>query len=101
MITIEYAMIRKNIDRKIKSFLIKEGAKRIAVFGSYARGEQTPNSDIDILVEFKERKSLLDLARIERLISEEIGISVDLLTEKSISPYLIDRIKKEMNILYQ
>ena len=60
----------------------------------------TDKSDIDILVEFSERKSLLDLVRIERELSEALSIKVDLLTEKSISPYLIDRIKSEMEVIY-
>jgi len=64
------------------------------------RGELTDKSDIDILVEFSERKSLLDLVRIERELSVALSIKVDLLTEKSISPYLIDRIKSEMEVIY-
>lgn len=86
---------------KITHILKQEGVKKIAVFGSFVHGESRPDSDIDILVEFIDRKSLLDLVRIERIISEKLGITVDLLTEKSISPYLVDRIKQEMEIIYQ
>ncbi|HHT9114999.1 MAG: nucleotidyltransferase family protein [Planctomycetes bacterium] len=88
------------IFEKICHVLKKKGAKKIAVFGSYARDEEKPGSDIDIIVEFSERKSLLELVRIERELSEILGIRVDLLTEKSISPYLIDSIKKEMESIY-
>lgn len=63
------------------------------------RGEESPESDIDVLVEFSERKSLLDLVRIEQELSEALGIKVDLLTENSISPYLIGRIRKEMVVV--
>jgi len=56
------------------------------VFCSYVRGEEKARSDIDILVEFSGRKSLLELVRIERELSEILRIKVDLLTEKSISP---------------
>lgn len=63
------------------------------------RGEERIDSDIDIVVEFSDRKSLLEIVRIEREISEALGIKVDLLTEKSISPYLIDRIKKECEVI--
>ena len=77
------------------------GAKKIAVFGSYARGEETQGSDLDILVEFLGRKSLLDLVGIEIKLSEILNIKVDLLTERSISPYLIDRIKSEARIIYE
>jgi hypothetical protein len=72
----------------------------VAIFGSAARGEATDESDIDLLVRFSEAKSLLDLARLERELSEAVGRKVDLLTEASISPYLRDRIRSEMVILY-
>jgi len=91
---------RKELLETIVEHLVKEGATRVVVFGSYARGEESPGSDIDILVDFMERKSLLDLVRIEREIFEDIGIRVDLLSERSISPYLIDSIKKESEVIY-
>lgn len=93
-------MTKNDIYQIIISTLKKYGVKKISVFGSYARGENNPNSDLDILVEFSERKSLLELVRIERILSEKLGIKVDLLTEKSISPYLIDNIKNGMEHLY-
>ncbi|MCG2737730.1 MAG: nucleotidyltransferase family protein [Candidatus Methanoperedenaceae archaeon] len=91
----------ENLFKKIISLIKKHGAKKIAVFGSYARGKEKPQSDIDILVEFSERKSLLELVGIEQELSDILGIKVDLLTEKSISPYLIGRIKKEMKVIYE
>jgi hypothetical protein len=75
--------------------------KKIAIFGSYARDEANPESDVDILVEFCDRKSLLDLVGIEQELADALGLNVDLLTEKSISPYLIDRIKREMKVIYE
>jgi len=93
-------MNRIEIFEKITQILKNEGVRRIAVFGSYVRREEKPESDIDIIVEFSGRKSLLELVRIERELSEILGIKVDLLTEKSISPYLIDTIKKEMEVIY-
>lgn len=91
---------REGIFEKIAQALKKQGARKIAVFGSYVREEEKPGSDIDILVEFSERKSLLELVRIERELSEVLGIKVDLLTEKSISPYLIDTIREQMEVIY-
>ncbi len=93
-------MNRVEIFKEITRQLKNQGATKIAVFGSYVRGEEKPGSDIDIIVEFSGRKSLLELVRIERELSEVLGIKVDLLTEKSISPYLIDTIKKEMEVIY-
>lgn len=67
----------------------------LSVFGSFARGESTAQSDVDFLVRFSRRKSLLDLVRIEREFSEALGRKVGLLTENSVSPYLRERIKSE------
>ena len=92
---------QEDTNQRITSILTRHGAKRISVFGSYGRGKPGPESDIDIMVEFSDRKSLLDLIGIEQELSEALGIKVDLLTEKSVSPYLIDRIKKEMVTIYE
>lgn len=94
-------MNKEHLFKKIISLIKKHGVKKVAIFGSYARGEEKPKSDIDILVEFSERKSLLEHVKIERELSEAVGIKVDLLTEKAVSPYLIDRIRKEMKVIYQ
>jgi len=64
------------------------------------KGEETETSDIDVLVEFEGRKSLLELVGIEQELEDELGIKVDLLTEASISPYIIDEIKKESKVVF-
>lgn len=73
----------------------------LGVFGSFATGEATPESDVDFLVRFSKRKSLLDLVRIEREFAEALRREVDLLTEASISPYLRDRITAEVEAIYE
>ncbi len=77
------------------------GVRRIAVFGSAARGETTEASDIDLLVEFSRPISLLQMVALERQLSEALGRRVDLLTEAAISPYLRDRIKKDLRVIYE
>ena len=89
-------MKKQELYNRIITILNKYKANRISIFGSYVTGLDSPKSDIDILVEFSNRKSLLELVSIENELIDELGINVDLLTEKSISPYLIDDIKREM-----
>jgi uncharacterized protein len=93
-------MNKEDIYRKLADLLKDRGASKIAVFGSYVKEKENPDSDIDVIVEFTKRKTLLELIRIEREVSDALGIKVDLLTEKSISPYMIDSIKNEMRVIY-
>ncbi len=86
---------------KVIEICRKNDASMIGVFGSMARGEATDQSDIDLLLKFSKRKSLLTLVKLERELSASIGRKVELLTEASISPYLRGRIKKELRIIYE
>lgn len=79
----------------------KNDVAKIGVFGSMARGEDSKQSDIDLLVDFSKRKSLLALVRLERELSEELRRKVQLLTEAAISPYLRDRIMRELKVIYE
>ena len=73
----------------------------LALFGSYARGDFTRRSDVDLLVRFSTSKSLLDLVRIEREFSKLLRKKVDLVTVASVSPYLKERIFGEARCLYE
>ena len=72
----------------------------LGLFGSVARGEASSESDIDLVVRFSKRKSLLDLVRIEREIAEAFGREVDLVTEASLSPYLRARVLDDVQTVY-
>ena len=73
----------------------------LGVFGSYARGDFTPESDIDLLVRFSRQKTLLDLVRIEDQLAARLGKPVDLVIEGAVSPYLRDRIMAEVRPVYE
>lgn len=77
----------------------KRGARKVSLFGSYARGEQRKGSDLDVVVDFQKPKSLLELVRIESDVSREVGVDVDLLTFGSVSPYLSKAIQKDARVL--
>ena len=74
----------------------------IGLFGSYARNEQTVNSDIDILVSFQRSISLLRLIRLENELSVNLGRKVDLITEGSIKNKRIKaNISSDLQIIFQ
>ena len=84
---------------KLQSVARRNDVSLLGLFGSTARGDATRKSDVDVMARFSKRKSLLDLVRIEREMSDALGRKVDLLTEASISPHLRDRILDEMIVL--
>lgn len=73
------------------------GLRSIEVFGSYVRGEQRPDSDLDLLVEFDPARkiSLYDLVAMEQYLSDHLGIRVDLVEKRGIKPALRTRIIAE------
>ncbi len=93
--------LNEEIRIKIISILVKHGIKRISVFGSYARNEATPKSDLDLIVEFPEGTSLLDHVGIEIELSEALNMKIDLLSRNGISPYIKDQVLKEAIVIYE
>ncbi len=86
--------ILEKIKFKIIEILKKNKIKKAGIFGSYARGEQKKNSDIDILVE-PPKNIGFGFVGIEMDLEKSLNKKVDLITYKYISPYLKDRILKE------
>jgi predicted nucleotidyltransferase len=91
---------------KILPVLLPYGVKRIALFGSVVRGEDAPESDVDILVALKpphERPplGLFKWIALEQELSQKLGRKVDLVTEDGVSPYIRPYIEQEKVILYE
>lgn len=76
----------------IVKILKKNGVVRAGIFGSFAKGKAKKNSDIDLLIQFKGQKSLLDLVGLQQELEEKFGRKFDLLTYKSINYLLKDSI---------
>lgn len=95
-------MNQNKINRNIINYLRPYNPQRIGIFGSFARNEETANSDIDILVKFSSTVSLLDLARMHRELSKILGREVDLVTEASLrNPKLIKYIYEDLMVIYE
>ena len=85
--------------------LLRPYVKKIAVFGSFARGDETPESDIDILVELKppgQRPSLgLKWFGLEQELGRILGRDVELVSESAMSPFIRPYVEKDMVQLYE
>jgi len=84
---------------RIIPVLRRYDVRRAAFFGSFLRGEEREDSDIDILVEFEGEKSLLDLAGLKIELEDVLGRKVDVLTYNSLHPLLKDRILMEQKAI--
>lgn len=82
---------RKSILRLAKRY----GVTDIRVFGSVVRGDDTPESDIDFLVELEPTRSLFDVGGLLLELENLLGCKVDVLTEKSLHWYIRDQVLSE------
>jgi hypothetical protein len=90
----------EDLKEKIIPILKANGVVRSSVFGSFARGEDTPESDIDLLIELKKPKGLLFLAGLKFDLEDNLKRKVDLLTYRSINPRLKKYIYKDEIKIY-
>lgn len=92
--------LSQNLKKSMLKILINGGVKRAALFGSFARGDASEESDIDLLIEFKgKKKSLLDLVGLKIQLEESTGRKVDLITYNSLHHSLRDLILSEQEII--
>jgi predicted nucleotidyltransferase len=73
--------------------------KTIGVFGSYVRGEQKRQSDVDLLVEFEEPVGLFEFMDLEMYLTDLLGVKVDLVSKKALKPHIGERILKEVTMI--
>jgi predicted nucleotidyltransferase len=90
-----------SIAKKIYPILKRYQIIKASVFGSLARGQDSGNSDIDLLVEFTGNKSLMDLAGLKIDLEERLKKTVDVLTYKSLHPLLKYKILSEHKLIYE
>lgn len=101
MIRYTQYMITSGMKRKIVHLLKKQDVVKAAVFGSFARNENTLKSDLDLIIKYKGQKSLFDLFDLKENLEKITGKKIDLLTYNSINPKLRSAILKEQKIIYE
>jgi len=87
----------------LQAELKKQPIIRAWLFGSYSRGEETEESDVDILVEYdsNSRISLMTISRIMVALSEAIGKKVDLVEEGHVLPFAQDSVDRDKILIYE
>jgi len=93
-----FEQIKSTLAEHKKELRQKYKIKEIGIFGSYVKGEQKKQSDIDILVEFEETAdlSLLDFIGIENYLSDVLGIKVDLVEKHTLKPRIGKHVLEEI-----
>jgi len=72
---------------------------KLGLFGSYSKGEQTAQSDLDVLVDFAELPTLIELISLEQELEQLLGVEIDLVTNGALHGYIGERIKSEVQYL--
>ncbi|MBO4475310.1 MAG: nucleotidyltransferase domain-containing protein [Bacteroidales bacterium] len=99
-------MVSRRFDRllpKIQTVLEGQPVVRAWLFGSFSRGEESPQSDIDILVEYDEnaRVTLLTISRIRTRLSDAVGRSVDVVEKDCLLPFAVESAERDKIIIYE
>lgn len=92
-------MISPKQQNRIIDLTSKYNPKMIGIFGSYARGENEQNSDLDILIDFEQDVNLLEIIGLEQELTESLGIKVDLITFKSLNSQLKKYVEMDLILL--
>lgn len=94
----------QDIKNSLEPVFLKNSVSKASLFGSFARGDHTPDSDIDILVDFSEKASLLDMSGLSEDIRETTGLDVDIITTRCLMREpkgFIDNVMRDARIIYE
>jgi predicted nucleotidyltransferase len=81
--------------REILALVTRRGARNLRIFGSMARGEAAPGSDVDFLVELGPGSTLLDLGSLQMDLQDLLGRKVDIVEPEALHWYIRDRVLQE------
>ena len=101
-LTIMNTKTRTDIIPKIQKYLATQPVERACLFGSFSRGEEHEDSDVDILVDFKEDEAigLFKYCSIMNGMSDIIGRNVDLVQNGTLLPIAIKSVEHDKNLIY-
>lgn len=85
--------------QEILRIAAKHGARNLRIFGSVARGEAGPDSDVDFLVDMDPGRTLFDLGALLMELRDFLGLKVDVVTEHGLKPRIREHVLKEAETL--
>lgn len=88
--------IKELLQKHKDEFREEYGLKEIGIFGSYVRGEQNEESDLDILVELEKPVGFVKFIRLENALSQLLSVPVEIVTKKALKPHIGKRILQEV-----
>lgn len=93
----------KNMIPVIRQYFQEKPVKRVFLFGSYSRGEENENSDIDLLVTYDDSNnlSLLTICRMINELSDKLGHPVDMVEEGRLKPFAVSSVEKDKILIYE
>lgn len=91
----------QDIQQKIAPILRRYGIRHASVFGSVARHEDVPESDIDLMIELGTPMGLIAYSRLAREIEEVLGRAVDLVTPSSLNVHLRSFVERDLTTVYE
>ena len=99
-----YKMSRNDIISSVRECFKDQPVQRAWIFGSYARGEETPDSDIDLLVVFDHQNAEIGLMEYVRMINDltnRLGRPVDLVEEGTLLPFAKESAERDKQLIYE
>ena len=96
-------MSTQSMTQVIARYLETQPVKKAWLFGSFARGEETPDSDIDILVEYDENAciSLLTISHMMGELEKSTGRRVDLIEDGCLMPFAVESANRDKQLIYE
>jgi predicted nucleotidyltransferase len=85
--------------QEILRIAAKHGARNVRVFGSVARGQARPDSDVDLLVDMEPGRTLLDMGGLLMELRDLLGLKVDVVTEQGLKPRIREQVLKAAEFL--
>ena len=96
-------MDKETIIQLLADYFKTQPVLKAWLFGSFSRGEQTADSDVDILVIYdrKQRIGLFKISEMQLVLEDLLGRKVDLVDESTLFPWVVDNINQDKKLIYE